>query len=671
MRAAVDLAGYTMSESDELRKAISKKQKDKLMKHREKFIAGAVERSMSQETAEAIFTDWEEFARYGFNKSHAADYGVIAVQTAYLKAHYTVEYMTALLSAEKNDTGKVAFYVADCRSMGLDVLPPDVNTSGWDFTIEDRAEKPPAIRFGLGAVKNVGQSPVDLILEAVKAGGPFKNLNDFIQRVDLRTVGKRALECLIKVGAMDTFGARPAMLEALDQMLSVSASHFKAANSGQLSFFGSFAEVIDDIVLPSALSLDTREQLEWERDLLGLYVSDHPLSPYLPALRRKITHFSTSLGEVQNKEKVTVAGMVTRFRMHQTKSGKAMGFATIEDIQGPIELVLFPRTWEKFGKLVMPDRILVAEGKVDAESGDPKLLVDRLEELDLEEALLVPDLPEIDMSAYVPPAVAAVYGGTAYGDLDGEGEEDNESHSTPPQISERLPRYIPPQPRQNDGIPPEPDDWHLFEAPVDEEPYSGIGISQSKTQPAQAVPQAAPVLEAAQPAEALPEEAKPVETQLSPGETLPEATAVPVKGTAPAERSRRASQHVTGEASSAPFVSVPFFVLPTAISAAAQAGAAAEQDGFEEEEKNPPRMLTIILRASNDRQRDVRRLKRIHGIVQSYPGRDKCSLMVFEGGRRYLLEFPNETTGICSELMRSLIELVGEGNVTVEPIKIQ
>ena len=127
MRAAVDLAGYTMSESDELRKAISKKQKDKLMKHREKFIAGAVERGMTQETAEAIFTDWEEFARYGFNKSHAADYGVIAVQTAYLKTHYTVEYMTALLSAEKNDTAKIAFYVADCRSMGVDVLPPDVN----------------------------------------------------------------------------------------------------------------------------------------------------------------------------------------------------------------------------------------------------------------------------------------------------------------------------------------------------------------------------------------------------------------------------------------------------------------------------------------------------------------------------------------------------------------
>jgi DNA polymerase-3 subunit alpha len=294
MRAAVDLAGYTMSESDELRKVIAKKQKEKLEKHKQKFVKGAVERGMPQETAEAIFTDWEEFARYGFNKSHAADYGVISVQTAYLKAHYTVEYMTALLSAEKGNTEKVAFYVADCRDLGIDVLAPDVNASVWDFSIEDRPDQPSAIRFGLGAVKNVGQGPVDLIIEA-RRDGVFKNLNDFIQRVDLRAVGKRSLECMIKVGALDSFGPRTALLSSLDQMLSVSASHFKAIQSGQLSFFGSFAEAVDEIVLPFAFSQDTREQLEWERELLGLYVSDHPLSPYQPALRRKVTHFAGQL----------------------------------------------------------------------------------------------------------------------------------------------------------------------------------------------------------------------------------------------------------------------------------------------------------------------------------------------------------------------------------------
>src|SRR5690606_32155131 len=153
--------------------------------------------------------------------------------------------------------------------------------------------------------------------------------------------------CLIKVGALDSLGSRPALLEALDQIISVSASHFKAAQSGQLSFFGAFAETVDEIVLPFAASLDKREQLEWEKELLGLYVSDHPLSPYHSVLRRKITHFSGDLGEARDKEKVIVAGMVTRFRNHQTKSGKAMGFVTLEDIRGPIELVLFPRVWDK------------------------------------------------------------------------------------------------------------------------------------------------------------------------------------------------------------------------------------------------------------------------------------------------------------------------------------
>jgi len=420
MRASVDLAGYTLSESDELRKAISKKQKDKLLKHREKFIQGASERGIARETAEAIFTDWEEFAKYGFNKSHAADYGVIAVQTGYLKYHYTVEFMTALLSASKNDTAKVAFYVADCRSMGVEILAPDVNSGGWDFTIEDRpcgaspsalrapagepqgggsashlvedsASRPvegsAAIRFGLGAVKNVGQAPVDLILTARKEGGPFRDLTNFAHRVDLRSVGKRALECLVKVGALDQFGERQSLLEALDQIVSVSASHFKALLSGQMSFFGMIGGVEEQIDLPLALNIDRRAQLEWEHELIGLYVSDHPISPYLPMLKKKITHFSGQLSEAGNKEKVIVAGLVTRFRRHQTKDGKAMGFVTLEDLQGSIELILFPKTWDKYGKLVQNDRVLTAEGRVDAEGGDPKVMVDKLM---LEELMDIP-----------------------------------------------------------------------------------------------------------------------------------------------------------------------------------------------------------------------------------------------------------------------------------------
>ena len=660
MRAAVDLAGYTMSESDELRKVIAKKQKEKLDKHRQKFVKGANTRGMPQETAEAIFSDWEEFARYGFNKSHAADYGVIAVQTAYLKTHYTVEYMTALLSAEKNDTSKVAFYVADCRSMGIDVLPPDINSSGWDFTITDLPDSKPAIRFGLGAIKNVGQGPVDLILAACQEG-PFANLNDFIQRVDLRTVGKRSLECLIKVGALDSFGGRLALLEALDQMLSVSASHFKALQSGQLSFFGSFAEVTDEIVLPFAASLDTREQLEWERELLGLYVSDHPLSPYLPALRRKITHFSSALADVRNKEKVTVAGMVARFRNHQTKSGKAMAFATIEDIQGPIELVIFPNAFEKFGKLLAIDRVLIAEGRVDAESGDPKVLVDRLEELDIEEALSVAAAPEIDLSAYIPPAVEAVYGSGAYQDPLEDSETDDEeeaasepAENTPLQVSEPPLRYqAPPDlPANNDGIPPEPDDWHLLEPPIEEDLFE-----PTYTRPANLTP-------ATGPANNLPlaAAAKPSPTPSQPQE---KAIATPVQP-ANSEPARPPARAAANESGATPYFSMPFFVVPAKLSPAS----ATVGDAREDEDKSP-RMLTVILRSTNNKDRDVRRLRRIHGMMRSYPGQDRFALLVFETGRRFLLEFPNETTSICSELIRKLIDLVGEGNVTVEPIKIQ
>ena len=387
MIAAMNLAGYTASEADELRKAISKKNADALMKHRQKFITGAKVNNIPEETSAAIFEDWENFARYGFNKSHAADYGVIAVQTAYLKTHYTIEYMTALLSASKNETEKVAFYIADCRSLGINVLPPDINASGWDFTIEDCEGKCSEIRFGLGAIKNVGQSPVETILSVRNAGGKFKDLNDFARRVDLRAVGRRPLESMIKVGALDSFGPRAALLQALDQVISVSGSHFKAAQSGQMTFFGTIQGVEEHIVLPMVTEVDRREKLEWEKELIGLYVSDHPLSPYMAYMKEAVTHFSAQLKETSPKEKITVAGMVTRFRTHTTKDGNAMGFATIEDVQGFIELIIFPRVWELCADLIRPDAVILATGKADCESGDPKVLVDHLEEIDLSKPL--------------------------------------------------------------------------------------------------------------------------------------------------------------------------------------------------------------------------------------------------------------------------------------------
>ncbi len=308
---------------------------------------------------------------------------MIAVQTAYLKTHYTIEYMTALLSASKNETEKVAFYIADCRTLGINVLPPDINTSGWDFTIEDCEGKCSEIRFGLGAIKNVGQNPVETILTVRNEGGQFKDLNDFARRVDLRSVGRRPLESMIKVGALDCFGSRAALLQALDQIISVSGSHFKAILSGQMTFFGTIQGVEEHIVLPMVSEVDRREKLDWEKELIGLYVSDHPLSPYMAYMTEAVTHFSAQLKEANPKEKVTVAGMVTKFRSHVTKDGKAMGFATIEDVQGFVELVIFPRAWEACSDKIRTDAVVLVTGKPDCESGDPKVLVDKLEEIDL------------------------------------------------------------------------------------------------------------------------------------------------------------------------------------------------------------------------------------------------------------------------------------------------
>jgi hypothetical protein len=231
----------------------------------------------------------------------------------------------------------------------------------------------------LGAVKNVGHGPVDEILQARDQGGPFTDIKDFAHRVDLRHVGKRSLECLVRVGAFDQFGTRPALLQSLDRLVSVSASHFRAAEIGQMSMFGPHTGITDEITLPEyAGEISRREQLNWERELIGLYVSDHPLSQVMDVLTEIVTHFSGQLAEAHPSERVRVAGLITRIRGHVTKMGKSMGFVTIEDLQGAVELVIFPRTWEQFSGLIEFDKIIMAEGRVDAEGSEPKVLVDNI-----------------------------------------------------------------------------------------------------------------------------------------------------------------------------------------------------------------------------------------------------------------------------------------------------
>jgi DNA polymerase III subunit alpha len=602
MFAAIDMAGYTASEADELRKAISKKKAEEIQKHKVKFVKGAKKNGVEEEVALAIFEDWENFARYGFNKSHAADYGVISVETAYLKTHYPVEYMTALLSASKNDTDKVAFYVSDCRAMGIKVLPPDVNSSIWDFSIEDCEGEPCAIRFGMGAVKNVGEAPVNLILEARKQGR-FKDLNDFTRRVDLRQVGKRTLECLIRVGALDVFGPRKALLEVMDNMVSISSSHFRAEQAGQMSFFGTVAGVEESITLPFVSLLDPRELLEWEKELIGLYVSDHPLSPYLPLLRQKVTHFSNDLGDASATERVSVAGMVTKMRTLTTKNGKLMAFATIEDLQGPIELVIFPNTWTKFGKFLHTDGIVLAEGKVDSQSADPKVLVDKLQELHVE------DLQNLPVEAQAEPTAKTVK----------QSANTSSTYTPEPVIEEDPP------------IPPEPDDWSMVEPPSNNNDYLFNSEDESpiedpdtglKKEPAHGsiiAEAAAPVVQAAGMAEVLQEPVLP-------------------KGIGPLP---------------------PMIISPRPYEPSRNTG------------KDETQMITIIMRDSGEKDRDIRRLKRVHGLLRSNPGSDHFCFYIFENGHRHFLDFPNDTTGINPQLLDRLVELVGNENVQVETIKLQ
>ncbi|MFL7812918.1 MAG: DNA polymerase III subunit alpha [Anaerolineales bacterium] len=378
MHSAVAIAGYTPSESDSLRKAVAKKKAEELDRHKKKFIAGAVERGLDPQTAEDIFTDWEKFARYGFNKAHAADYGLISVQTAYLKTHYPVEYMTALLTVYQNNTDKVTLYASECRQMGIEVLAPNVNYSCWGFTIEDGPQGESCIRFGLGAVKNVGEGPVEEIIKG-REKGKFRDINEFLRRVDLRKVGKRALESLIQVGALDDFGSRLALLEAMDRILAISASNFQAADAGQISMFGESTGLTELIKLPAVkTTINRRTQLDWERELIGLYVTDHPLSTVMDDLKKHVSHFAQDLTEANPGERVSVAGIVTKIRQHQTKNGKSMAFATIEDIQGTIDLVIFPKTWNQFGELVRFDEIIYVKGKADTNGGDTKVLVDQI-----------------------------------------------------------------------------------------------------------------------------------------------------------------------------------------------------------------------------------------------------------------------------------------------------
>jgi DNA polymerase-3 subunit alpha len=639
MRAAVELAGYTPSESDELRKAISKKNKKDIDKHREKFVKGAVKQGMDKGTAESIYSDWEEFARYGFNKSHAADYGVIAVQTAYLKSHYPAEYMTALLSASAGITEKVAFYISDARNLGVRVLPIDINTSGWDFAIEDVEDKA-NIRFGFGAVKNVGQGAVELILKERDQNGPFKNLNDFARRVDLRAVGKRALECLIKVGAMDSFGNRAALLASLDRVISISSNHFRAAEAGQMSLFGAVTGVLDDIHLPDVNNVDKREMLNWERELIGLYISDHPLTPYQKTFAQIVSYFSGQLGEAQHEEKVRVAGLITAVRPYTTKTNKPMGFVTLEDIQGNIELVLFPKTWGTYREQLKVGQIVIVEGKVDLNSTPPKVLVDAIRtEIKILESLDESSSLEINELPLAKPGPGPVQKVTPQ-----PNPVPNVTKPVTHAVAESTSAYRVETDFDNMPPPPDnfPDDWDTQWQPSFEN-------AQIAARP-----------------EAVGRDTRSVSTNVPLRDLVSEAVNEAEEDVAKSNDNKREQVEMVHEALAIqPIESLPNETL--SMPPSLYIPLAKE----EKDKDHRPQQITLTLRSTGDKDWDKRKIKTIFGTLISFHGRDRFSFQIFENGSGHLIDFPNDTTRVCPEMLERLKKLMGQESWRVEEITFQ
>lgn len=392
IRIASQLAGYDPGDADRIRKAVGKKKKKEIDAHRSKFVAGAVENGIAQETAEAIYGDIEFFARYGFNKAHAADYALVTCQTAYLKAHYPVEYMTALLTVERGNTEKIGILAGECRQMGIQILPPDINHSGLDFVIEDTPDGEAAIRFSMGAIKNVGDGPITSIIEARDADGPFKDIDDLCSRVDLRQVGRRALEGLVKVGALDSLVpakvrddiSRGHVLAVLDRMVNLSSSMHKASSVGQISMFdmGGFDAPQTGSVLypmPDEAEEPTRQEIQlWEKELSGTYLSPHPIQKYMDALKMYDNTKISDLEQHTNGQPIWIAGMINSVRNHQTKKGEPMAYIEVEDMQASCEVVVFPGTYEACYKLLEEGNLVFVKGKVEARNRRLQVLADKI-----------------------------------------------------------------------------------------------------------------------------------------------------------------------------------------------------------------------------------------------------------------------------------------------------
>jgi DNA polymerase-3 subunit alpha len=378
MKIASEIAGFTLAKADLMRRAMGKKDKNAMADLKKEFVDGAVERAISRKTAAEIFDLIEKFASYGFNKSHSVAYSVVAYQTAYLKAHYPAEYMAATLSSEIGNTDKIVPLIDDCRKMDIRVLPPDVNQSGKDFTVINGD-----IRFGLCAIKNVGEGAVESIIAARTADGPFRNLFDFCRRVDLRLVNKKCLESLVQAGSFDAMeGHRPQFLENIERATAYGQAFQSEALNGQSSLFehsgGKQAAAISFPAMLPAVTWPEGEKLTREKSVLGFYVSGHPLLRFEQEINEFANVHFGDLGGFKDGSTVRACGIVTGVKRKIDKRNNTMAFVGIEDFSGKAECIVFSDAFTKFQNHLQPDAMVMVIGKGECNGDTLKVLVNEV-----------------------------------------------------------------------------------------------------------------------------------------------------------------------------------------------------------------------------------------------------------------------------------------------------
>ncbi len=618
IRLLTDIAGYTAAEADNVRRGISKKSEKVLVQHREIFAKGAAEKSgIKREDADAIWDALLGFARYGFNRSHAADYAVITVQTAYLKAKYPLEYMAAMLHVERDNSEKVAFYITEARRMGIEVLSPDVNASALDFTVEQLpADAPPpagrdlrigfsfpvpagaAIRYGLVAVKNVGEGPVEAIVAARQQGGPFRSLDDLCERVDLRKVGKKSLECLIKVGALDAFGERGQLLEAIDQMVSRSTKDHEAAEAGQpyLPF-----DTVDlgetrptSVQLPKVEPLNPKQRLEMEKELLGVYVSSHPLQQMAVDLTGVITCTCGELDDTFVGKGVVLAGNVVRVNQITTKKGDRMAFVTLEDLQGQCDVTIFPRTWEETKAIWQQDKIVVVRGKAEKRGDKLSVLCESVQDY------VVRAVAADDGQAIAPLAAAPVF-------ADGNGLRQPVASFRPSRARDEDAEFgddlaLAAEDQESPFVLEEPE-W-LREAPVAYGDRSAVIGDRSPMIGDQSAANG---------------EQSSVSGEISVGQSRPSV--------------------VNNEP-------VPDHRSPIT-------------------DHRPLREIRVTIQRTADVEKDKKLLSWVYDLLHGRPGRDRFCIVVRKNGGAIQLDFPNDTTELTPAVEQQLTRRLGAGSVEV------